>query len=194
MRRVVADSYFWSGLERTRPWREWHVLRKLRALGLPVPEPVAARVTRRGLMYRGDLITRRIDGATTLAQVLQKRPLAREDWGRIGALLRQFQDVGLRHDDINASNILLDGEGAFHLIDFDKACLVAPGAWCLHNLARLKRSLQKHLDRNPRFAFDRAAWEAVLEHHGAAGAEVAAAGATAIGAGSVLSARAGGGL
>jgi 3-deoxy-D-manno-octulosonic acid kinase len=165
--RFVADSYLWSGVRRTRPWREWHVLRRLRELGLPVPEPVAARVTRHGVVYCGDLITRRIEGATTLAQVLQTRSLGRDDWGRIGGLLRRFRDAGLRHDDINASNILIDAAGAFHLVDFDKACLTAPGAWCRRNLARLRRSLQKHLERNPRFAFDVGAWEAVLECYGA---------------------------
>lgn len=169
--RFIADSYLWPGLERTRPWREWHVLRKLRELGLPVPEPVAARVTRYGFVYRGDLITRRIEGAVTLACVLQTRSLPADDWARIGGLLRRFQDVGLRHDDINVSNILVDADGSFHLIDFDKACIVKQGAWRRQNLARFHRSLQKHLNRNPRFAFNAAAWDAVLESYNAASSE-----------------------
>jgi len=171
MARFVADSYLWCGWERTRPWREWHVLKKLRALGLPVPEPVGARVIRHGAVYRGDLITSRIEDTVTLAHTLQRRSLGLDDWGRIGFLLRRFQDAGLRHDDINASNILLDASGSFHLIDFDKATFAAPGAWCRQNLARFQRSLQKHLDRNSQFCFDAVAWDAVLERYGAPSGE-----------------------
>jgi 3-deoxy-D-manno-octulosonic acid kinase len=174
MARISSDCYLWSGLERTRPWREWRVLRQLWDLGLPVPLPVAARVVRCGAFYRGDLITRRIEQTVTLGQVLHERPLPPEDWRRIGSLLRRFQEVGLRHDDINVSNLLVDAEGTFHLIDFDKACIAAPGAWCGHNLARFRRSLQKQLNRNPRFAFNDAAWDAVLESYADPSLEYAA--------------------
>jgi 3-deoxy-D-manno-octulosonic acid kinase len=162
MARFLVDSYWWQGLEQTRPWREWHLLRALHSQGFPVPVPVAARVIRHGLFYRGDLITRRIEGAVTLAQVLEEQPLARGAWQRIGRLLGHFHQAGLRHDDINVSNILMDAESGFHLIDFDKAFLTAPGAWRAQNLARFERSLLKQVKRNPRFAFDPAAWNALL--------------------------------
>lgn len=166
MARFFDDSYLWSGLKRTRPWREWHMLRVLRERGLPVPEPVAARVTRHGIFYRGDLITRRIDGAVTLAHILQRRSLPPDDWRRIGGLLREFQNAGLRHDDINVGNILVDAEGSFHLVDFDKTRIAVRGAWCRQNVERLRRSLQKQLRNNPRFAFNATVWNALLESYG----------------------------
>ena len=70
--RFLADTYIWNGLERTRPWREWRLLAELHSRGLPVPRPVAARVQRKGLGYRGDLITRRIPAAHSLAELLRE--------------------------------------------------------------------------------------------------------------------------
>jgi 3-deoxy-D-manno-octulosonic acid kinase len=60
MGRFNRERYAWLGLEHSRPWREWRLLTDLRARGLPVPRPIAARVKRAGLVYRGDLITERI--------------------------------------------------------------------------------------------------------------------------------------
>jgi len=51
----VQDSYVWIGLHRTRPWREWHMLQKLYSWQLPVPRPVAARASRHGLFYTGEV-------------------------------------------------------------------------------------------------------------------------------------------
>ncbi|MBI2383186.1 MAG: 3-deoxy-D-manno-octulosonic acid kinase [Gammaproteobacteria bacterium] len=163
MARLSDDRYWWTGLERTRPWREWRLTAALRAQGLPVPEPVAARVVRDGPFYRGDLITRRIEAAEVLADLLHERALPLGDWHRLGGVLRRFQDAGVRHDDINARNVLLDAQGRFHLLDFDKARIVPPGPWRERNLARFRRSLHKFARREPRFHFAPAAWEALAQ-------------------------------
>ena len=42
--RFVYDAYMWAGLTRCRPLRELELLARMRALGLPVPAPVAGRV------------------------------------------------------------------------------------------------------------------------------------------------------
>lgn len=159
---ISRDRYLWTGLESTRAWREWRLTARLRELGLPVPAPVAARVVRHGPAYTGDLLTRRIEDTHTLADVLRKEPLPAGAWRRLGATLRRFHFAGVRHDDINVSNILVHADGGFHVIDFDKAALVAAGPWRERNLARFHRSLEKHCRLAPGFAFTSADWAALL--------------------------------
>lgn len=161
-RFVLGDRYGWTGLEQTRPWREFHLTASLHAHGLPVPKPVAARVIRSGLIYRGDLITEFIEDAAPVADVLAWRELPARDWNEIGALIAKFQKAGVRHDDINARNILRGGEHGYFLIDFDKAEIVPPGRWQAQNLARFRRSLDKFKAASPKFRFQEADWDAVL--------------------------------
>lgn len=161
--RVIVDTYFWNGLEQSRPWREWKLTAALHEQGLPVPQPIAARVSRAGLFYRGDLITRRIEPAQTLADLLAAQPLPLDGWRQLGAMLRRFHDAGVRHDDINARNILQDAKGGFHLIDFDKAAIVAPGAWRQRNLARFRRSLEKFVRLSTGFHFAETEWGALMD-------------------------------
>jgi 3-deoxy-D-manno-octulosonic acid kinase len=140
--RFIRDLYFWSGLEATRAWREWRLTDSLYKEGLPVPRPVAARVQRAGpLLYRCDLITRRIPGARSLAEALADP--ASVPWEAAGRCVRRFHAAGVWHADLNAHNILLDGAGVIHLIDLDRGRRRSPGAWAQDNLARLHRSLHK---------------------------------------------------
>ncbi len=144
--RLVEDTYLWTGLGYTRPWREWHFLAEMHALGLPVPRPVAARVLRSGIVYRGDLITRRIPKAHSLAELLAQGSAASVPWQVIGSCIRRFHEAGVWHPDLNAHNILVDGTGGVWLIDFDRGehrRRSGDAAWKPENLARLKRSLHK---------------------------------------------------
>jgi 3-deoxy-D-manno-octulosonic acid kinase len=142
--RLVEDTYLWTGLGYTRPWREWHLLAELHALGLPVPRPVAARSTRSGIVYHGDLITRRIPDARSLAELLAPGAAIPIPWPAIGGCIRRFHEAGVWHADLNAHNILVDGTGGVWLIDFDRGERRSGGAaWKPENLARLKRSLYK---------------------------------------------------
>jgi 3-deoxy-D-manno-octulosonic acid kinase len=141
--QLVTDRYLWLGLERTRAWREWHLLADLQKRGLPVPVPVAARVVRTGISYRADLIMQRILAAEQLTQRLRSVSLPEQDWRRLGGLLRRFHDAGLDHADLNADNILLTASNDFWLIDFDQARLRPPGDWREGNLLRFHRSLEK---------------------------------------------------
>jgi 3-deoxy-D-manno-octulosonic acid kinase len=162
--RFVRDRYLWIGLEVSRPWWEWHLLDSLYKEGLPVPQPVAARVQRRGLLYRGDLITRRIPAARNLAE----RLAAGKDlpWTAIGRCLRRFHDAGVCHADLNAHNILLDEAGQTYLIDFDRGTRRGGGPWKQLNLSRLKRSLEKLSGED---TFNLKAWSALLEGYGRLG-------------------------
>lgn len=137
------DHYLWLGLQRNRAFREWRVLAELYAGGLPVPEPLAARVTRSGILYQADLLTRYLPGTRSLSAYLDEGDLESSRWRTIGAMLRSFHDRGVDHPDLTAHNILLDGQGRTFLVDFDNALLKSPGDWRERGLARLQRSLRK---------------------------------------------------
>ena len=160
--RVIEDSYLWLGLANTRPWLEFALTRELHMKGLPVPRPVAAHVRRRGLAYTCDLMTLRIPGAAPLANHLADASLPPSHWAMLGKTLRRFHHAGVRHDDINARNVLRDERGLFHVIDFDKARLLPSGPWQEQNLARFRRSLDKFKAADPRFRFAEADWKALL--------------------------------
>lgn len=166
--RFVEDRYLWSGLAQTRAWREWHLLAELRGRNLPVPQPVAARVLRRGLFYQADILMRRIPEAGTLADLLMESAMAVSLWRELGRTLRNFHAAGVFHADLNASNILLDGQNNFHLIDFDRGCLREPQRhWPQANILRLRRSLEKFQDKAKKsqksFYFSEADWQALLQ-------------------------------
>lgn len=143
MRPLLGDRYLWSGRNQSRGFAEFRLLAELRARGLPVPAPMAARCRRHGAWYTADLITRAIEGVATLTDVIAAHrfdaPLAE----RVGALVARFHAAGVDHADLNAHNILVAGD-ALWLVDFDRGELRVGGtAWKLGNLARLKRSLLK---------------------------------------------------
>lgn len=162
--RMVDRSYVWTGLASTRPWREWHLLAHLHERGLPVPRPVAARVSRGGLRYYGDILSELIPDCTALADLLLDAPLTEADWAALGAVLRRFHRARVHHPDLNARNILRRGDGQFFLVDFDRGRLDASEALMSTELTRLRRSLDKLHGQEPtRFAFTPDDWRALLQ-------------------------------
>ena len=171
--RFSRDHYFYLGVIHSRPFQEFAVLVSLLSLGLPVPKPVAALCEHKGLFYRGALITQAIEGARTLADFLPtsdghkaNRDINDENtniWQDTGRCIRRFHDAGLWHADLNARNILIDGNQEVHLIDFDRARLTpdkpVDGQ---NNLARLKRSLKKIGSHNGD-EFLSSAWAKLME-------------------------------
>lgn len=124
---LLEDRYLRVPLAYTRPAREWRVLQSLNDLGLPVPPPAAWRLSPVGIVfYRAEMVTGMVDNSQTLLATLAERPLEDDEWRRIAETLVQFFHAGLRHPDLNAGNILLDGQGEVHLIDFDRAKLRLP--------------------------------------------------------------------
>ena len=161
---ISRDRYVWTGLEQTRAWREWRLLAELRERGLPVPPPVAAQVVRRGLLYSADLITGRLEGRA-LSVVAREQRL--EQWKAVGACIRRFHDEGVFHADLNAHNILLDGDSVA-LLDFDRSRLRPPGKWREQNLERLQRSLRKLSGIHFGFDFGDEQWHLLLAGYGEA--------------------------
>jgi 3-deoxy-D-manno-octulosonic acid kinase len=143
MAPLMGDRYRWEGRAHSRGFAEFRLLAELSRRGLPVPEPIAARYQRRGPYYTADLITRAIEGAATLAQLIGERRVDGPFAERVGELVARFHNDGVDHADLNAHNILLAGDRLW-LIDFDRGEIRETGtAWKLGNLARLKRSLLK---------------------------------------------------
>lgn len=166
--RWVADRYAWLGVARTRAFAEWHLLADLFGLALPVPRPVAARVERCGVWrYRADLIIARIPNAESLAERLRRAPLNPSEWQSLGEVIATFHAAGVHHHDLNAHNILLDDEGRFFLIDFDRGRRRRPGRWARRNLARLRRSLDKLAADGDGLNFAAGDWAALLRGYSA---------------------------
>jgi len=141
--KLSRDRYLWLGEERTRAFREFHLLSQLRELSLPVPRPVAARYQRGLLTYRGELVTELLPGTESLAARWLAGRDRREDWEEAGRCIRRFHEAGVQHADLNAHNVMLGAAGGVWLLDFDRGRLREPGPWQERVLARLARSLQK---------------------------------------------------
>jgi 3-deoxy-D-manno-octulosonic acid kinase len=168
--KLVADTYSRYTLplnQAPRMWAEFSLLASLRQLGLPVPEPLAARcLDTSRFTYRGDLITRQICNTQTLAERLQQTALTSAEWRSIGQTIARFHHHRVYHADLNAHNILLDDAGHSYLIDFDK-CGIQPAdtsrKWMQGNLGRLQRSLRKVLERNPVLHYHESDWQLLLQ-------------------------------
>jgi 3-deoxy-D-manno-octulosonic acid kinase len=141
--RFVNDHYLWLGLERSRAFREWRLLRQLRDAGLPVPNPVAARVHRTGPIYTADILTTYLPDTRKLSAFLTEGTAPQACWRKIGGMLRAVHERGVDHPDLTAHNILLDPRGEVFLVDFDNARVRAAGPWQRQGIERLQRSLRK---------------------------------------------------
>jgi len=160
--RLLDDAYLWTGAERTRSFREWRLLRRLRDWRLPVPAPVAARYQRNGLVYRADLLTEELPTRRTLAQALAAGPLEAATWRSIGESIGRLHARGVQHADLNAHNLLPADTGEVYVLDFDRGRVRERGAWERQVLARLRRSLEKVTAGLPPGRFGEAAWRELL--------------------------------
>jgi 3-deoxy-D-manno-octulosonic acid kinase len=160
--RLLGDRYVWTGANRTRAFREWRLLRELRAAGLPVPAPVAARYERDGLFYRADLVTTELPTRRTLAHALADGPLDAVKWRAVGTCVGRLHAYGVHHADLNAHNLLLGDDGSVYVLDFDRGRQRPRGDWEQAVLERLQRSLRKVTAGLPAGRFDDAAWQHLL--------------------------------
>jgi 3-deoxy-D-manno-octulosonic acid kinase len=162
--RLLGDRYLWKSAEGTRSFAEFRLLATLREKGLNVPSPVAARYRRRGAWYRADILTRRIDKATTLAERIAVGDVDANVAAAVGAQIARFHAQGVFHADLNAHNVLLNDAGVW-LIDFDRGALRAPArAWQQANMARLRRSLLKiGAAANGEDEFERGLWQPLVQ-------------------------------
>lgn len=155
--RFVADHYLWTGLDRTRSFREWRLLRRLRDAGLPVPNPIAAHVYRTGPIYTADIITTYLPDTRKLSAFISEGHVPGHCWREIGRMVRAIHAHGVDHPDLTAHNILLDPRGSLFLVDFDNAHVKSAGVWQRAGVDRLQRSLRK-VALETGTEFDAAAW------------------------------------
>lgn len=161
--RFLEDRFLWLGAERTRCFREWHLLARLQELGLPAPRPVAARYRRRGLSYTADLLTVRIPDVEPLSTRLGKGPMRADTWAAVGACLGSFHRVGVFHADLTAHNLQIDSSDRIFLLDFDRGRIRGDASnWRAANLARLHRSLTK-ISQNGGACFTPREWQWLLD-------------------------------
>lgn len=140
--RFIKDKYFWTGLSNTRSFSEFKLLEKMLLLGLPVPEPIAAQVCKKGLFYQANILIKYITHESTFAGLLNKES-DKTVWEKVGKTIAQFHNLGINHADLNANNILINREKIF-LIDFDHSKQCRPSKmWQKTNIKRLKRSIDK---------------------------------------------------
>jgi len=158
--RLVYDQYVWTGIEQSRPVREWRLLDALAGQSLPSPRPVAARAVRTGAIYRADILTVLLPDTVPLSSLIGELWQDGDLWFAIGRMVAGFHNAGCDHPDLTAHNILIDSSRRPFLVDFDNARLRPAGAWRQAGIARLQRSLRKvALETATRF--DESAWAAL---------------------------------
>ncbi len=167
MAKLFTDRYCYLGVKSTRAWQEWHLLRSLVQMQLPVPKPIACHIKRHGCYYRADLITEKIPDVMPLSMILQQKELSKDVWVAIGKTIRCFHDHRVYHADLNAHNILVGvsekNQGQVWIIDFDKCKLRKAGVgWQQRNLQRLSRSLTKLQKQRTPFYFNEGCFKSLL--------------------------------
>jgi 3-deoxy-D-manno-octulosonic-acid transferase len=164
--RFNRDLFMGASLHRSRAMAEFALLRHLRAWGLPVPEPLAARRQAWLGWYRADIAVGRIPDSENLVQRLRRQAMSAEAWAAVGRVLRRLHERQVFHSDLNAHNLLIDEKGAIWVVDFDR-CAVRPGqAWKAENLARLLRSLRKEQGRVAGLNWAEADWADLMRGYG----------------------------
>ena len=120
-------------------------------------------------MYKADIITQRLLGTHTLAELLSQNVLDARHWELVGTCIRRFHDANIYHADLNAHNLLLSKDGRVYLIDFDRSEVRAESkSWKDQNLARLHRSLTKLRSLRDNFHFSEKDWLMLHDGYGTA--------------------------
>ncbi|MFO6423886.1 3-deoxy-D-manno-octulosonic acid kinase [Motilimonas sp. KMU-193] len=159
--KLVADSYWFTGWQKTRSLQEFSLLQKLHEQGVKVPAPIAARAIKSGFTYRADILQQKIPHSQDLVGLLSQQTLSENLWHQIGQTIAQMHQAKVNHTDLNCHNILLEQQQQVWLIDFDKCYQQSGKGWQQGNLDRLLRSFNKEVTkRNIHFNQDN--WQALL--------------------------------
>ena len=176
---ILHDRYLRRGP--SRPLAEARASDAARERGIPTPQVQAGVTYRTGLMwYRADLVTTFVPNSVDLADLLfhDRMPTSSQpptDAQRVraislaGELARRLADSGIYHPDLNAKNFLVVGEGSSmeaHVLDLDRARVLADTAPLAPMAARLTRSLRK-FETVTGSALGEGAWGALRDTIGA---------------------------
>ncbi len=161
--KISKDRYIWLGKNRSRPWREWRLLRAAIEAGLPVAKPLGVCVWKGGFTYRAAIITAYLENTETLADFLTHSILDQTLWYQLGSVIKKMQTLGFRHPDLNANNLLIDQESRIYVIDFDKGRRMKQlDHWQWSALYRLQRSLVK-IDKQKSLHYREDDWQALMD-------------------------------
>jgi len=154
VRRLVRGGMIrWCGnlhFGANRPLQELRAVEAAQLAGIDVPAILAVKATRVwGPFYRLVIVMREIPDASTLLDMVPSlTPGERHKTiRRLGGMIRRMHEVGIYHPDLTVHNIVLDADGEVHILDFDKAEIVARknSRLELRDMARLNRSIEKTL-------------------------------------------------
>ena len=139
---VLGDRFLSVGTP--RPLTELRASVEARARGIRTPPVVAGAVYRRPGFYRADIVTERAPGRN-LADVLWDADVDRRHVARaVGRFVAEVAEAGLRHTDLNVTNMLVGPDPAHSILvlDLDRARVGTPVSG-RRMRARLARSLRK---------------------------------------------------
>ncbi|MDP8051567.1 3-deoxy-D-manno-octulosonic acid kinase [Pasteurella atlantica] len=160
--KLIKDSYFFTSFEQTRAVQEFNLLQKMSQEGLPIPRPIAVKITKKCCFYSADILIEKIENTQDLSQFLQQNTLSSQQYIEIGKLIKQLHQHQIHHSDLNIHNILFDEKNnQFWLIDFDKCGIQQGDDWKSSNLERLLRSFNKEVQRL-NIHFDKQDWQSLL--------------------------------
>ncbi|KAF0245684.1 MAG: 3-deoxy-D-manno-octulosonic acid [Planctomycetota bacterium] len=161
-------------------WDEMQMSEKLMREGVAVAEVLAVRAEKRGLAWRLDVVTRTVENAATLRDLIAgeaPRGFPPTPVAAAAAAVRRMHDSGLWHADLNLQNILVTRDADVRIIDLagSKVKRPLPERARLDNLARLYRSLEKQHLRLPVFSLLRFLMVYFVRDRGAVKRSIAAA-------------------
>jgi 3-deoxy-D-manno-octulosonic acid kinase len=139
VRVLLEDSYLFYN----RPLAEFRVHAAAFERGLPVPDPLGVLWERRGISFRGALVTRVFNGVE-LGDQIRASGADENVLREVGKTIRALHDGGMYHADLQTGNILVRGTEV-RIIDLDNAKLKMKlgNLARARNLLRLRRSIKK---------------------------------------------------
>ena len=149
MAKLLNDKFLSFSSTAERSVQEYDLLLRMRAMGLHVPTPILARVTRSGLFIRNDIITKEITGARNVGKILSERPMTDAEILKMGEAIGTLFRAGIYHSDLNINNLLLDGADNPWICDFDKCEMIKITPKRYNEMvSRLKRSFDKESEEH----------------------------------------------
>ena len=143
IRYFTKNKYLYLGLKRTRPFKEFLMLKKMHELELPVPRPVSIKLSISGFYYTGKIITEEVLNAVNLKKIIISKKINNQIISNIISVLRNLIQNNIFHSDLNINNILIDESLSIYIIDFDNSFFTKRKTLLIKPLDRLIKSIRK---------------------------------------------------
>ena len=143
IRYFTKNKYLYLGLKRTRPFKEFLMLKKMHELELPVPRPVSIKLSISGFYYTGKIITEEVLNTVNLKKIIISKKINNQIISNIISVLRNLIQNNIFHSDLNINNILIDESLSIYIIDFDNSFFTKRKKLLIKPLDRLIKSIRK---------------------------------------------------